>query len=207
LSDSYLNDALKQRLVGAGVLLILACLLWPILFDFDDTLELDAPPSEIPAMPTIEKVQVEPPKPKAQIKSTAKLEPSSKASSTASDGKANSLEALISDAPKPPPVAGKSSNSISESQRPRLDDQGVPVSFVVQVGTFKNWSNADALRNKLIKNGQKAYTTPAVSALPGPYTVLIGPVLTYDKAQKAVADVKRQTSIKDAIIKRFRSVQ
>lgn len=207
-----MNDKLKQRLVGAGVLLILAGLLWPLLFDFDEQTAIDAPRSEIPAMPVIEKVVVAQPKPPqrsdAEPKPAAKPTPSSSAKVTAAkDKESEKLATLLKDIPKPAAIAGKTSNKITDAKRPRLDKQGVPVSFVVQVGTFSNWSNADSLRNKLVKGANKAYIKPSVSVMPGPYTVFVGPVLTYEKAEVIVANVKRQARINDAIIKRFRNTQ
>ena len=221
MTDGYLNDALKQRLVGAGVLLILAGLLWPILFDFDQRLDLQPPESEIPLMPEVAKVVVEKPKPAdadttavkttnavvntSTKKSVASAESSTKTSGDKSSGgqAAAGFKALTQSAPKPLPIAGKSTYRIADIARPRLDANGVPLSFVVQVGTFKNWSNAAALKNNLIAQGHKAYSKPSVSSQAGPYRVLVGPLLTYEKAQQVVADIKRNTTIKDAIIKRF----
>ena len=194
----YLNSELKQRLVGAGVLLILAGLLWPLLFDFDQGEAVKPPALAIPAMPVVEKVQVAKPKP---------VLPSAKPKVIPSANKKQPLTALLSDSPKPAPIAGKPANKIDDANRPRLDKQGVPVSFVVQVGRFKRWSNADALRNKLISNKHKAYIKPAVSSASGPYTVLIGPLLTYAKAEAVVSQVNTQTTVKDAMIKRFGSVK
>ncbi len=190
----YLNSELKQRLVGAGVLLILAGLLWPLLFDFEQREAIEPPALAIPVMPVVEKVQVAKPKP---------VLPAAKPKSIPAATKKQPLKTLLSDTAKPAPIAGKPSNTISDADRPRLDKQGVPVSFVVQAGRFKHWSNADALRNKLIKNKHKAYINPEVSSAPGPYTVLIGPLLTYAKAETVVAKVKAQTTVKDAMIKRF----
>ena len=48
-----MTNELKQRLVGAGVLLILAGILWPVLFDFDQTLVSEPPASLIPAQPEL----------------------------------------------------------------------------------------------------------------------------------------------------------
>lgn len=203
-----MNDKLKQRLVGAGVLLILAGLLWPLLFDFDEQTAIDAPRSEIPAMPVIEKVVVAQPKPPQRSSPESKPAASSSAKVTAAkDKESKKLATLLKDTPKPAAIAGKTSNKITDAKRPRLDKQGVPVSFVVQVGTFSNWSNADSLRNKLVKGANKAYIKPSVSVMPGPYTVFVGPVLTYEKAEVIVANVKRQARINDAIIKRFRNTQ
>ncbi len=205
---AFMNDELKQRLVGAGVLLILAGLLWPLLFDFDERLSLEAPSSEIPPMAKVAKVEIAQPKPRKPITkilpSTAK--PKSK---VAIDGKAQNLSTLLTGVPTPPPIAGKPqyANTVSDEQRPRLDKQGIPVSFVVQVGTFKNWSNANGLRDKLLTKKLKAYIKPVSSLSPGPYTVLVGPVLTFANAKQIKSTVGSQFQLNDALIKRFRSLQ
>lgn len=219
-----MNEALKQRLVGAGVLLILAGLLWPLLFDFDEPVLELAPPSQIPPMVKVEPVIVQPARKRTTLKShiqekkesesknaSSAKQIAAKASATGSKVEVSSqdqgLSELIANLPKPPLPAGKDQykDRLAKKDRPRLDANGIPVSFVVQIGTFKRWENADGLRDKLIKKQLKAYTRPANSASDGPYQVLVGPVLTYAQAEDVAADVKSRFKINDAIINRFRS--
>lgn len=225
-----MNDALKQRLVGAGVLLILTGLLWPILFDFDQPVLEIAPPSQIPPRNLIEPVAVAAAE-KRQHESERKNESAAvgkqnKASLGAqtetretaknnsntesnSDDDSEDLAALIADIPAPAAPAGKNKYQarVAEQDRPRLDADGIPVSLVVQVGTFSKWENADKLRDRLIVEAFKAYTKPTTSTTAGPYQVFVGPVLTYAQAQRVVGDVKAQFKLNDAIIKRFRNQQ
>jgi len=51
LGFNPLNEALKRRLTGAAVLLILAGLLWPVLFDFDEATRTQVASVQIPDTP------------------------------------------------------------------------------------------------------------------------------------------------------------
>ena len=204
-----MNEALKQRLVGAGVLLILAGLLWPLLFDFDEPVLELAPPSQIPPMAEVQAVIVQPASKSTTLKRHMEVKQPSAKPATSEQAIPDDLTELISNLPDPPPPSGKAKyqGQIDQQDRPRLDGNGIPVSFVVQVGTFKRWSNADSLRDKLIEKELKAYTRPTTSVSGGPYQVFVGPVLTYAQAEGITADVQSRFKVNDAIIKRFRSQQ
>jgi len=221
-----LNQPLKNRLVGAAVLLIAAGLLWPLLFDFDEAMLPEPLVLDIPdADSAVEKAKRSPEF--AELKSidraeVSSTEPASKATVNASTEPAENInakkdEAVLKDVVSKESaskensentVARKSSTITRTSSEdseltPHLDERGVPVAYVVQVATFGRWDNADRLRNDLIKSQYKAYTRPETSSQTGPYRVLVGPLLTYADAKQASEEIKEQYRIPDTFIRKF----
>ena len=215
-----MTPELKQRLVGAAVLLFLAGLLWVLLFDFEASEREISPPTVIASpMPTIEAVVVEPATPFYNDRSddsvstpsakVSKVSPSVAAIDELSKEKSSSpeLSDLLGNAPDPKPIANKT-RYVDQQDRPRLDAQGVPIAFVVQLGSFSRFDNADKLRNQLVNDHQfKAYLEPKVEMAKGPYKVLVGPVLTYAEVEILAAKLKKTAEVKEAIIKRFGDTQ
>ena len=177
-----MNTALKTRLVGAAVLLILSGLLWPILFDFDESMQISHESVEVPPAPP-------------QVKKTVSTDEVVPQSAAAFE-EADTLADVVVETVKAKPV------EVNES-KPSLDANHIPVSYVVQVGTFSRWSNAVALRDKILDQKLKAYLRPETSVQKGPYVVAIGPYLTKAEAREAKAKIKQQFNLNDAIVRRF----
>jgi DedD protein len=199
---------LKQRLVGAAVLLFLAGLLWLLLFDFDASEREVSPSVAIPPMPTIEAVVVEPATPFYNDKANDSTSNSSvEADGVNEQASSSELSELLGDSPDPKPIANKT-HYVDHASRPRLDEQGVPVAYVVQLGSFKRFDNANKLRDKLVNGYQfKAYLEPRVEMSEGPYKVLVGPVLTYADAKSLAVELKNKAEITSTMIKRFGDIQ
>ena len=199
---------LKQRLVGAAVLLFLAGLLWVLLFDFEASEREVSSAVVLPSMPTIGPVVVEPATPFYNNSTDDPISNSSVMEDVANDKASSSqLSELLNDSPDPKPIANKT-YYVDQASRPRLDAQGVPVAYVVQLGSFKQFDNANKLRGKLVNNYQfKAYLEPKVEMGEGPYKVLVGPVLTYADAKSLAVELKNKAEITSTMIKRFGDTQ
>ena len=203
-----MTPELKQRLVGAAVLLFLAGLLWVLLFDFEGSKPEVSPPVAIPPMPTIEPVVVEPATPFYNDKTN---DPASN-SSVEADGineqaSSSELSELLGDSPDPKPIANKT-HYVDQASRPRLDEQGVPVAYVVQLGSFKQFDNANKLRYELVNDYEfKAHLEPPIEMGEGPYKVLVGPVLTYADAKSLVFELKNKAEITSTMIKRLDEIK
>lgn len=225
-----MNDALKQRLVGAGVLLILAGLLWPLLFDFDERLVREAPVKTFPAMPDIARADIAAKPTVTSVNTAARREPISaqmardadsetaaQSRTTAQSKKAakaaalartdRSLHASKSSQVETPHTSKTSSGKpVVDESRPRLDTNGVPIAWVIQTGTFSRWANASGLRDKLVAKGHKAYIKPVAASAPAPYTVYVGPLLTSAQAKAVATEVRRAFALPDAMVLRFKVV-
>ena len=203
-----MTPELKQRLVGAAVLLFLAGLLWVLLFDFEASERKVSPLIAIPPMPSIEVVVVEPATPFFNDKANDSSSNSSvKADGVNEQASSSELSKLLGNSPDLKPIANKTYYG-DQSTRPRLDEKNVPVAYVVQLGSFKQFDNANKLRDKLVNDYQfKAYLEPRVEMGEGPYKVLVGPVLTKADAESLVFELKDKAEISSTMIKRFGYVQ
>ncbi len=203
-----MNEPLKTRLVGAAVLLIAGGLLWPLLFNFDESrapesLSLELPDATQAAADVVssnddfssqsrELSGVD-----AGAASQAKPEPAVEAPEQRAE-KSQAADSQESAGSRDETVA-----RLGESRVPALDNNGIPVAYVVQVGTFGRWENADSFRNALIKSSLKAFTRPETSSQPGPYRVLVGPLLTLDEAKETSDEIRRKHKINDTFIRKF----
>lgn len=176
-----MNDGLKQRVVGALVLVVLAVIFLPMVFDFRGERTIDRT-SQIPERPQITPVVVpeatrpegvvypkptdkvyQLDKPRADAERAAAAEPAEE--SAQQDSQQSAQQAKQKNKPT--------------VEKPALADNGLPVGWVVQVGSFKEQGKASKLEAQLIDDGYKAYTRHSRSQ--GFYRVYVGP--SVDKSQ------------------------
>ena len=180
-----MNDQLKQRLVGAIVLVSLAVIFIPMILPgggMGDSMNIRKVPSE-------PDYRFPPPKsaPKAPPISDAVIVPmgdsdpkvGTKASTKASTPEKKTSSKKTSDNQK---MATKPVVSTSD-KKPDIKP-GQVTAWIVQVGSFTSSPNAKALRDKLRKMGYASF----VEALKGKqgmiYRVRVGPELTRTRAEK-----------------------
>ena len=76
-------------------------------------------------------------------------------------------------------------------------------SWVVQVGSFSDQKNADALATTLKKAGFTAFVDPGTSNKTEIYRVRIGPELSKEKADKLAVVVKEKQKLTKAIVVQY----
>jgi len=195
-----LEENLKQRLVGAAVLVALAVIFLPAVFDKDERVAINTT-SLIPPAPSIEPVIIPRPTkpetiniPPAQelfqpelVEEKVEKDVESKPLDTTEVEKkvAKSIakpESTLVVKPIPKPVAIKAKPVVS---KPALNSSGVPAGWVVQVASFKSVKTAETFTEKLLKADYKAYYK-SVETTKGEYIrVFIGP---YINEQQAIDD-------------------
>jgi DedD protein len=147
-----LNDILKQRLVGALVLIALGVVFWPVIF-----------------------VQ-----------------------SAVRDIAPAATEIILHDAP---PEA-EDSPLEDPAERPRLDDEGLPVAWVLQVISVSKKDKADQLTRELVDLGHKAYSRAIRRDEEVLYRVYIGPVFDRSGLLSTKRDIDERFTV-NAIIARY----
>lgn len=165
-----MNDGLRQRIIGALVLLVLALIFLPMVFNFKGIRDIQRE-SRIPPAPQIEPVTV--PEPVRPARATASKP--IKETYQFEESRAEQEEAT-GDSTEQPTV------------KPGLNDQGLPLGWVIQVGSFRERDKAEALESKLLKDDYRAYIREARRSGQVLYRVYVGPSI--DKTQ-ALADQKR----------------
>lgn len=178
-----MDDGLKQRLIGAVVLVAIGVLFIPSLFEQDSRRKVDLT-SQIPPEPidTPKPLTVpEPERPQGidQAKPLAEFYP-------------HDEEAAV----EPPPPA-------SESTPPALNAQGVPNAWSIQVGSFQSEERAQALERQLLDDDYTAYVRVSALGNETRYRVFVGPKINREQAlrEKAALEKKLKT---DALLVKYR---
>ncbi len=207
-----MDNILKQRLVGALILLALGIVFWPIIFVAPEEARLRegvmAPPppavsrEPLPA-PSDAGLRGSPPReaaaeqpdvtlpqdngPAAQAPDTAPAGESAAAGVVAEEAAAEESvaeESVAEPAPVPRPTADEPYPT--REQAPEVaafDDDGLPVAWVLQVATVSSVDTARKLRDELIDNGDKAFYEPLRRDNGTLYRVYVGP--KFERAQLA----------------------
>ncbi len=192
---------MKQRLVGALVLLSGGVVLWSVLFTGPAAYKVDRDTQIPPAPDLAEPDAITPQRPQnipEVPKQQALPEPP--------------VPDLVVAAEPPPQVtekpAPKEKASVedkpAEKSAPMLDENtGVANAWVVQVASFSSGANAENLKQRLQEKGYKAYVRAAPTASGAVLQrVFVGPELKEAKAQQIKAEIESTFKLK-ALIHKF----
>jgi DedD protein len=167
------NSVLKQRLVGALILIALGAIFWPMIFVNTGLAPIDQR-SQIP--PTISTRQVEIPIPQPSARVTTAQSPSEAA-------EINPYLAVVTDtstSSDTPPVKrelqpAETAPKVAIADKPALDKNGIPIAWVLQVASFEKAETATKVRQELIAMGYKADSRTVSSAGKKLVRVTVGP--------------------------------
>jgi DedD protein len=173
-----LDSLLKQRLVGASVLVALGVVFWPLIFtqpDIRDPLVL----SEMPARPVIDQSPIQPPSdPSEQI--TAQLpifEVVPEALQESADNRTvvgDEGDGLRGLEPETSPLEVPIREDLDGGQ-PLIDDSGLPIFWVLQVATVGRESRAEEIVTALRERGNKAFYSRFMRVDQELFRVQVGP--------------------------------
>ncbi len=162
-----MNQGVKQRIVGTVVLLALALIFLPIIFDGDGSYQTPLS-SRIPEAPLIT-IFPEPVQSRPVI--VGDIEPDELTASTTTPEANDVIK---------PPVAGveiTESQAVFSREIPQLNNSGLPEAWSVRLGSFSDADNANMLMARLQAAGHKAYTREIVSDQGALTGVFVGPWL------------------------------
>ncbi|MCB1700104.1 MAG: SPOR domain-containing protein [Halioglobus sp.] len=181
-----MDDILKQRLVGALILLALGVVFWPIIF-VEPGQRASMEPGRIPAAPEIDTRPLETPNQDGlQGSPEWVLEPDESSEETVliadEDIEAAPAETVqpYVDPPAPAPLEEPQTRT-SAPEQPVLDSRGVPVAWILQVASVGSVTKANELRDRLLAMNEKAYVKKIETGQRTLYRVYIGP--NFEKAQ------------------------
>lgn len=155
-----MNDVLKQRLVGALVIIVLGVIFWPVIFVAPELEPLDRG-SEVPSLPALELRELPAPKPLAGL-------PQARYSEEAT------VTAPSTPAQKPAAADERAADGAAKAS-PGLDEEGIPVAWTLQVVTVGSRDKAEALSTRLIGMGYKAYIKALRRDSKTLYRIYVGP--------------------------------
>lgn len=209
---ALLDKGLRQRVVGALVLLALAVIFLPMLFSREDDVRqvvVEAPVMpKPPAMPTVEVQPTEVPEPQAEDVEDA-VPPAQVAPAPAPSAPIASQPAQSAQ-PKPPvtqpaapkpaapaPQPAQASAAPAPQPAQRLDSNNLPVSWSVQLASLSNRARADELQKSLRSQGYNAY----VRSFDGMNRVFVGPVVERAEADRLRDQLGKQQKLNGFVVR------
>ncbi|EWC42624.1 SPOR domain-containing protein [Pseudomonas stutzeri] len=193
---ALLDKGLLQRMVGALVLIALAVIFVPMLFNREDDLRhvtVDAP--AMPPAPVVAEIEVQPvevPEPKSVPEGLEVAEDQAWQGAAP----AESPQAPEPSEPVAPAAPEIVEPSVSES---RLDDNNLPVSWSIQLASLSNRASAESLQQTLRSQGYNAYIRTAG----GMNRVFVGPLVERSEANRLRDVLQRQQKL-DGFVVRFK---
>lgn len=196
---ALLDKGLLQRMVGALVLIAIAVIFVPMLFNRQDDLRhvtVDAP--SIPAAPVVADIEMQPvevPEAKSAPEGFEIIEEEGDATAaTAEDPVPAPVEPLASADPAPSPAPAE-----PQKPEPRLDNNNLPVSWSIQLASLSNRASAENLQQTLRSQGYNAYIRTA----DGMNRVFVGPLVERSEANRLRDVLQRQQKL-DGFVVRFK---
>ena len=188
---------IKQRFVGFVVLVAIAVIFWPIVFvtpENADDFELpvfEMPPKPVVAVserrePVLNKVD-QSVLPKVQEPEPPIIQPIDIASPAP--------DLALVDADEEP------EQQSSALERADFDDQGLPVSWELQVATFSTAERAEEIALELRNKGHKAYVSAVIIDGTNLFRVRIGPKMQKQRLLDLQPDIDAYYGVESSIIR------
>ncbi|MSQ66085.1 MAG: SPOR domain-containing protein [Limnohabitans sp.] len=213
--DARSMDSLRQqarhRLIGATLLVVIAVVGFPLVFDtkprdISADIRIDMPeresvrPSQPPVAPVPDKQALATPPAEEVVSGTDKAAADNaavpdKTPAAPIDSKAVAAEAQDSkpaDTSKTEPASASDSAAAGEAKGSEKSETAAPAAerFIVQVGAYSDESKVKGVRAKLEKAGYTTYVHVAQTKEGKRTRVRIGPFATRQEAQKVVGKIK-----------------
>jgi DedD protein len=195
LEFGKLNQGTKQRIVGTVVLLTLAFIFLPIVFDGQGSYE-PAMTSRIPDSPQVS-ILPEPVQSRPII--IAETETEAELASPASNDAAGA-EVPVAVEAAPESVGVTTSEPVFSREVPQLDRAGLPQAWVVQLASFADVENARNLLARLQSAGYKAYIRSVVGDQGGRSRVLVGPWVVRARADETQTELQAQFQLAGMVV-------
>jgi DedD protein len=195
-----LDISLKQRLVGASVLVALGVIFIPMILErgADDeslTVRMEIPPkpdvefkNRLDDAPAVEEIEW----PESVEEATAEIRAENSADQPAAAGLPQAVRPAEPEAtPLAPKPASKSQPTPTKTAKPAA----TPQQWIVQLGSFSKETNALVLQDKLRAKGLK----PLIKATDTPagrvYRVRLGPMPNRTDAEEMVIRIKKEMEL------------
>lgn len=205
-----MNDILKQRLVGALILVALGVVFWPIIF-----VEPGDPSGQlrerIPPRPDVDTTSMETPD-MAGLRTSPEIElqqdeswvattRESPEEEPAEEEPADVGETTIQAAPEPAPVPSEPviRTRTEAPAKPVLDSAGVPVAWILQVVSVSSADKADQLRQRLLAMDHKAYVKRVKRGEKSFYRVYVGPKFERASLEKIQGEIDAEFGVNSMI--------
>lgn len=197
-----MDSIVKQRLVGALILLALAVVFWPIIFVPEA--QREAPVVvEVPAAPPVDLTPLPEPDNLGLKRGGAAAVQQQDAPDVEAPGSLGAGEAPPS-LPSSDDVAPVPDLAAAEAElaSPEMDEDGLPIAYTLQVATMADAARAEALRDALVAAGYKGYLKRLRRDDRTLYRVLVGPRYTEAELEPMKAAIDETWRV-DSLIMRY----
>tara|TARA_B100000446_G_scaffold46105_5_gene42376 strand:- start:147479 stop:148045 length:567 start_codon:yes stop_codon:yes gene_type:complete len=184
------DDGLKQRLVGALVLLALGVLFVPVLFEPENRRVVDRT-TQIPPAPQVTPLVLKDPVRNDAIEA---VKPAGEMYELLPEPDA------LSSTPTQSPEITKTTPPATPD-RTVLDERGVPKAWAVQVASFNTEKRARVLRDQLLDQDYPAFTRTLDTSKGRMTRVYVGPKINRDKAVKLKATLDKSLKVDTLVVK------
>lgn len=204
-----MTPIVKQRLVGAAVLLALAIVFWPIIF-VQPTVDTPLRLSQAATPPEIDEAPLASPKSsRADIESVyvaPAVDPEQQADADLATALAddNAAEVTLSEGISDLPNAKEIDPAVTRNEPPeavKLDTAGFVESWVLQVAAVKDRERALKLVAALKAKGYEAFTREVIRSKEALWRVQIGPKLERAKLVSIKARIDQSFGVNAAILR------
>ncbi len=210
-----MKEDLKQRLIGALILVALGVIFWPIIFvdpPADPVQPMAIPPrpavdTSPVAQPSAESLRASPER-AADAEDVSATEPASRSPAARPDDTPEAMIAEPSVDPGSPAVNTASDTGVSVPRTrleapvsPDLDADGVPIAWILQVATVSSESKAEALRSSLLAVDEKAYVKRVRRGGKSLYRVYVGPKFERSRLESLKPRVDAEFKVESLIVR------
>ncbi|WP_279245667.1 SPOR domain-containing protein [Candidatus Litorirhabdus singularis] len=196
-----MNDVLKQRLVGALVIIVLGVIFWPVIFVTPELEPVDRS-SQVPAIPALARRDLPAPKPLQGLPKARYSEEVAVSVKPAAPKEKPAVVGKPIDKPKTtvkPARVDKPVAKPAEKASPSLDAEGIPVAWTLQVVTVGSQEKAEKLTVRLIGMGYKAYIKSLRRDSGTLYRVYVGPKFAQADMLEAKQVIDRELRVTSMI--------
>jgi DedD protein len=197
-----MEQQLKQRLVGAVVLVSLAVIFIPIILEGPG--DEWAPRNQtIPQPPPLDfRTDMELPLPDSEPQTGAgpvTASPAKAQSATAEEDSKDVTAAAPAVVREPEPAAAPAQTVAPKAHR-QPASAALADGWYAQVGSFSQQANAAALRERLAKSGYSAHLQQIATGKSSSYRVLVGPEQGRDRAETLLKKLATDQQLKGIVI-------
>ncbi|MCG8317488.1 MAG: SPOR domain-containing protein [Pseudomonadales bacterium] len=196
-----MDQTLKQRLIGALVLLSAAIIFLPLVFDGREKHEVYSD-IQIPDEPV---VTLDVGNPQVDVEKFAAVKEKVETQRAAIAPKEEQLNQVVDTLPTVKPEASAAKQDFAqikkESEASVPDKEKLTKAYTVQLAAFSSRENAEALYKKLIEKDYKAYLQKGSGGGKTLYRVFVGPQLRENRAALVADALHKEFKLKGMVVR------
>ncbi len=198
-----MNDILKQRLVGALILVALGIVFWPIIFVQPEDKTASHQPSIKTPRSFITPIEVSSDGDLRALPDLAAFGDSpDRGELTETDGRAEATPSTVRSGAASQSGSNTAAAPVNKPEQLVMDSDGIPLAWTLQVVTVSSADKAEALRKQLLDMSQKAYIVIVRSNGKKLYRVCIGPKFERVELETLQASINAQFKV-NSIVARY----